>query len=197
MVIRESTRLEVCQILKDDQRTSHIPIILLTAKALAEDKIKGLKYGADAYLIKPFNVGELNAQIENLIKSRKALFKKFAFYSTAQTVSERIHAKEFNFLVKLNKYIAGELDNPDLTMENLCKNMLMSRTQLYRKIKALTGKSGTAYIRSFRLSQAKELIINSDKTVKEIAYETGFSDPSYFHRSFVKEFSQKPTDFRK
>ena len=190
------TGFEVCETLKQDTRTSHIPIILLTAKAEIEDKIAGIKFGADAYLIKPFNVDELHAQLENLLRSRELLIAKFKDYQQNDTQGEEFPAKENEFLIRLNELIKEELSNLELNVDQVCRQLFMSRAQLHRKIKALTGKSITAYIRSYRLHEAMKMIQQTSNTIQQIAYETGFSDASYFHRTFVKEFHKKPTDFR-
>ena len=161
-----------------------------------ESEIEGIKTGADAYVTKPFNSEKLKVWVEKLIENRRQLQR---YFSKTLSINPElaITSTESDFLKRLQTVLDKHITDSEFTSDGFGKLMLMSRTQLYRKIKALTGKSATAYIRSFRLNKAKELIINSDKTIREIAYETGFSDPSYFHRSFVKEFSKKPTDFRK
>ena len=191
------TGYEVCEILKQDFRTSHIPIILLTAKAEINDKITGFSHGADAYMIKPFNVDELLVRVENLIKSRKILIEKFRDQDNADEGNPLHSEKEHTFLNNLDELILAELDNPNLNVNKVCELLNMSRTQLHRKIKALTNKSITIYIRSYRLHKAKKLIQTSNLTIQQISFETGFSDPSYFHRSFVKEFGKKPSELRK
>ena len=197
IVMPKKTGYEVCETLKLDTRTSHIPIILLTAKAEIQDRISGIKHGADAYLVKPFNVDELLVQIDNLIRSRALLIEKFKMYQ-ADELADQPHAEQENeFLQNLNKLITEEISNLELNVDRVCDSLSMSRTQLHRKIKALTGKSITAYIRSFRLSMALKLIRSTTLTIQQIAYETGFSDPSYFHKSFVKEYNKKPSEFRK
>ena len=197
VMMPKKTGFEVCETLKQDRRTSHIPIILLTAKAEIQDKISGIKYGADAYLIKPFNVDELLAQIDNLIRSRELLREKFRNIGSDDAIVDTLPTIENEFLTNLNEFVKEELSNPELNVEKVCEQLYMSRTQLHRKIKALTDKSITAYIRSFRLMEALKLIKTTSLNIQQIAYETGFSDASYFHRSFVKEFDKKPTDFRK
>jgi DNA-binding response OmpR family regulator len=187
---------EVCDQLKNDPRTSHIPVIMLTAKATLQDKITGLKSGADAYLVKPFNVDELYAQVENLLILRKKLQEKFNNVQEKGSFEKYTTVTEKVFLDKLNGFIEKELLNPDLSVEKICDEMHMSRTQLHRKVKALTNRSITAYVRRYRLLTAQELIRTTDKTITEIAYETGFNDPSYFHRSFQREFGTRPGDIR-
>ncbi len=197
VLMPRKTGYEVCEILKQDIRTSHIPIILLTAKADIYDKIDGISHGADAYMIKPFNVDELLVRVENLIKSRKILIEKFRDQDNVDEGNLLHSEKENTFLNNLDELILNDLDNPDLNVNKVCELLNMSRTQLHRKIKALTNKSITAYIRSYRLHKAKKLIQESNLTIQQISFEAGFSDPSYFHRSFVKEFGKKPTDLRK
>jgi DNA-binding response OmpR family regulator len=187
---------EVCDKLKNDPRTSHIPVIMLTAKATLQDKITGLKAGADAYLVKPFNVDELTAQVENLLTFRKKLQEKYNHIQEKGSFENYTTVTDKLFLDKLNEFIEKELINPELSVEKICDEMHMSRTQLHRKIKALTDRSITAYVRRYKLMAAQELIRKTDKTISEIAYETGFNDPSYFHRSFHKEFGTRPGDFR-
>jgi signal transduction histidine kinase/ligand-binding sensor domain-containing protein/DNA-binding response OmpR family regulator len=187
---------EVCEILKEDRRTSHIPIILLTAKAAVGDRIQGLKYGADAYLVKPFDVEELLAQVDNLIKSREAFLQRLKDMHDGEGLAAQYSTKENEFITELNALIKEELASPALNVERVCDHLHMSRTQLHRKIKALTEKSTTAYIRYFRLLEARKLLQTTNYSIKEIAYKTGFSDYSYFHRSFMKEFNKKPTAFR-
>lgn len=197
VIMPGKTGIEVCETLKEDTRTSHIPIILLTAKAEIQDKISGIKHGADAYLIKPFIVDELLVQVENLIRTREILIEKFRNSKFDDTHRADYPVKENKFLTGLNSLIKEELSNTELNVDKVCEQLYMSRTQLHRKIKALTNKSITAYIRSYRLHEALNMIKESNLTIQQIAYETGFSDASYFHRSFLKEFNKKPTDFRK
>jgi signal transduction histidine kinase/ligand-binding sensor domain-containing protein/DNA-binding response OmpR family regulator len=187
---------EVCEKLKNNLHTSHIPVIMLTAKSTVLDRIEGLKAGADAYLYKPFNVEELTAQVENLLHIRKKLQEKFSLDQEKGSFKAYTPSREKQFLEKLHGLIENELTNPDLSVDKICDEMNMSRSQLHRKVKALTSKSITAYVRRYRLLIARDLIRQTDKTISEIAYEAGFSDPSYFHRSFQKEFGIRPGDVR-
>jgi len=188
---------EVCEALKNDQRTSHIPVIMLTAKASVQDKIEGLKTGADAYLYKPFNIEELTVQIENLLIIRRKLQEKFSTVQDTTSFDSQFPFREKQFITRLNELIEKELSNPDLSVDTICEQLYMSRTQLHRKVKALTDRSITAYVRKYRLTIAGKLIKTTDKTISEIAFETGFNDPSYFHRSFQQEFGMRPGDLRK
>jgi signal transduction histidine kinase/DNA-binding response OmpR family regulator/ligand-binding sensor domain-containing protein len=187
---------EVCDILKQDERTSHIPIVLLTAKATDTDRIEGLSHGADAYLTKPFNKKELFVRLEQLIRIRRQLQEKFSkveiglMEKTALTGEER-------FLKKALKVIEKKLDSPELDAALLASELYLSESQLYRKLKALSGKSTSVFIRSIRLSAAKKLLETGDLNISEVAYQCGFNDPAWFSRTFKKEFGISPSEVKK
>ena len=182
----------VTRFLKNDERTSHIPIVLLTAKADVESRLEGLGRGADAYLAKPFDKKELRLRLEKLIELRKKLQARYAQFNLPQQ-SEDIRIQiEDAFLEKLNSVIEANLGEADFNVGELCSEMLMSRSQLFRKLKALTDKSIVAYLRSARLHKAKELLQSSELNVTEVAFEVGFNDPKYFSRAFSKEFGYSP-----
>ncbi len=193
---------EVTQYLKNEERTSHIPIILLTAKADIASKIKGLEHGADAYLKKPFLPKELQVRLEKLVESRRKLQTHFAGAKAynlqkmvapkpATTVQKSIH-RENAFLLKVNKILDKYLSDADLDIATICQELYMSQSQLYRKIKALTGKSIVAYLRAYRLHKAKKLLQDPKKSITDIAYYVGFSDSRYFSRQFSNEFGSPP-----
>lgn len=189
---------EVCEILKKDERTSHVPIILLTAKASPDDKLEGLTFGADAFLTKPFPKDELLVRLKQLIAIRRTLQQRYA--SQENEVSTTIDVRtemETNFLQKLQTIVEENLHNSQFGVPELEKKAGMSKMQVYRKLKALLDKTPSAFIRSVRLQKGKELLQNSDLNISEIAYEIGFSDPNYFSRTFQKEFGTSPKDFRK
>ena len=190
---------EVCEILKNDERTSHIPIIILTAKAEEDDKLEGYKYGADAYLTKPFNKEELIIRLEKLISIRKQIQQ---YYSSHNNILSRIIDNtplpiEDSFIVALKSVIEKHLGDSQFGVTELGIEVKMSQTQIYRKLKALTGQTPSTLIRNIRLVKGKDLLQNSDLSISEIAYKTGFSDPNYFSRTFQKEFGKSPRDFRK
>ncbi|MEM8525594.1 MAG: ATP-binding protein [Bacteroidota bacterium] len=192
---------EVVETLKQDERTSHIPIILLTAKATQEDKVEGLKYGADAYLMKPFDKEELFIRLKNLIEIRQQLQVKYAKIKESDTLevsdSSAALSLEDRFLQKLQEVLKNNYQNAGFGVENYAQSLQMSHTQFYRKLKALTNKTPSQYIRSYRLQQAKNLLKNADWNVSEVAYEVGFNDPNYFTRAFRKEFDLSPNAYRK
>ena len=192
---------ELCKTLKHDQRTSHIPIILLTAKADTTSKLQGLKTGADAYLTKPFQKEELLIRIVEMIKLRHQLQEKYRDWNFhLATASKKkkfaIQEKEISFLNQLHQILSRELQNSELDVQLLCFQMTMSRSQLHRKLKALTNQSTTQYIRNFRFLKAQELLSDSSLSIAEIAYTTGFNSPSYFSRMFTQEIGMSPSDYR-
>lgn len=187
---------ELCETLKQDERTSHIPIILLTAKATETDRIEGLSHGADAYLTKPFNKKELFVRLEQLIKIRRALQEKYSRVEISLTEIEEPTGEE-RFLKKAIGIIEENLDSHELDASMLAANLNMSESQLYRKLKALSDKSISVFIRGIRLSAAKKLLQTSDFNISEIAYRCGFNDPAWFSRAFKEEFGLSPSVFRK
>ena len=189
---------EVCHTLKNDQRTSHIPIVLLTAKAAQEDKVAGLRKGADAYLTKPFHREELLVRLEKLIELRKELQNRLG--GREASYLQKPKAKETMediFLKKLHQAVEKNIDNTDLEIVHLCRAVHLSHTQVYRKLKAITGKTPSQFIRSIRLNRAMKLLKESNFSISEIAYESGFKDPAYFSRVFLKEFGNAPSAIRK
>ena len=194
---------ELVQILKTDERTSHIPIVLLTAKADIDSKIEGLEHGVDAYLSKPFNEKELKIRLEKLLELRSRLQAKYSTSASLQTDSPNTAApalptpKEDVFLLKVRNIVEENIGDSDFATPHLCRSIGLSKTQLYRKLKALTDQSIALHIRSIRLQKAKELLKSTDLTVSEIAYEVGFSDPAYFSRTYSAEFGYAPNEERK
>lgn len=184
---------EVCATLKNDGRSDHIPIIILTAKVTTEDRLTGLSHGADAYLAKPFNKEELFTRLNQLVSLRKKLIDKIQNDGFNTILKKRTEDPKLQFLQKIVKLIHTEISNSNFGSAELAKKLLISESQLYRKIKAITEKSTAVFIRSIRLQFAKELLKRTDKTVSEIAYEVGFNDPSWFSRAFKDEFGVSPS----
>lgn len=188
---------EVCDTLKNDERTDHIPIILLTAKATREDRIMGLAFGADAYLSKPFNKPELFTRLDQLVLLRKKILDKFEKTGLGSFLKMRAENPETKFLQKIIKIIHQEISNHSFGSRHLARKLNLSESQIYRKLKAVTGKSTAIFIRSVRLQRAKELIQTTGKTISEIAYDVGFNDPSWFSRAFREEFGYAPSELYK
>lgn len=186
---------ELCETLKQDQKTSHIPIILLTAKATTEDRVEGLKFGADAYLTKPFKKEELLVRLDQLVALRKKLQNRYAQTPEA-SFQEPASEIEDAFLQKIRSFVEANLNNPAFSVPDLETALLMSKTQVYRKIKALTDRSPSSFIRYIRLQKAKQMLLNTKQGISEIAYDVGFNDPNYFSRCFHEEFGKSPSAFR-
>jgi signal transduction histidine kinase/DNA-binding response OmpR family regulator len=187
---------EVCAALKSDERTDHIPIIILTAKVTTEDRLSGLSRGADAYLAKPFNKEELFTRLDQLILLRKKLIDKIKKDGFNTLLKKRTENPKIQFLQKVVKLIYEEIKDATFGSEELSSKLQLSHSQTYRKIKAITGKSTAVFIRSIRLQYAKELLETEDKTVSEIAYDVGFNDPSWFSRAFKEEFKVSPSELK-
>ena len=190
VMMPEMDGFELCRILKTDERTNHIPIVLLTAKATQTDKIAGLTQGADAYLTKPFQKEELLIRIDKLIEGRRQLQQK---YQSPQAKSQET---EDPFLQKIRTIVESHLDDADFSVMQLSRALGMSRVQAHRKLKALTGLSTTQYIRNIRLDKAWGLLKNTDLTIAEIGYQVGFKDPSHFSRTFSQYFGRAPSEMR-
>jgi signal transduction histidine kinase/AraC-like DNA-binding protein len=188
---------ELCETLKKDRLTSHIPIILLTAKADTASRIEGLQYGADAYLFKPFERKELLVRIEKLLELRNQLQSYYSPENDTLLATTPQLERENEFIKELRQLINHHIDDEDLSISDVCKAMAMSRTQLHRKIKALTGRSTSHFIRRIRLLKAKEILKETDFNISQVAYEVGFKDPKYFSRSFTEEFGVSPKETRK
>ncbi len=197
VMMPELDGFEVCKRLKQDRRTSHIPIIMLTAKATQEDKVKGLTHGADAYLTKPFDKEELLVRLKNLALQCKRLREHLLAPVHLQEEPSEAEAREAAFLEEFHQIIISNIGNASFNTNYLGKAMAMSRSQLYRKLKALTGQPVANYIRSIRLQKAKSLLETTDLPIGEIALQVGYKDFSHFSRSFAKEFSVKPSEMRK
>ena len=179
--------------LKNHQSTDHIPIIMLTAKGEAHSKMKGLETGADDYIAKPFNTQELLTRVSNLIQQREMLKQKFSKLITIGWDNANVKSKDEVFMCKALETIERHYAEHDFSAEAFQKEMAMSRMQLHRKLKALTDLSATEFIRSIRLKKAHQLIEKDYGNINEIAYEVGFSDPSYFSKCFRSYYGYSPS----
>jgi signal transduction histidine kinase/DNA-binding response OmpR family regulator/streptogramin lyase len=190
---------ELVRILKNDERTSHIPVIILTARAGQENKLDGLETGADEYLTKPFDSNELNVRIKNLISIRKKLQEKYSKTqkSLPETDGLKFSSIDEKFMQKVRQVIDKHISQEEFDITEFCSEVAMSRTQLHRKLKALTGQSASLYVRSVKLGKAKKMIDDKTGTISEIAYSLGFSSPAYFTRCFREEFGYPPSALKK
>ena len=204
--------LDMCRKVKADAVTGHIPVLMLTARTLEEQRAQGYAHGADAYLTKPFSTPVLLARIQNLLQQREMLRRIFAqSVSTAQPTTEDTKAQQLadksgmplaevaevnTFVEKLRSIIQSHLSDSDFNVERIGEEIGMSRVQLYRKTKSLTGMSPVELLRKSRLERASQLLRTTDRSISEIAYETGFSAPSYFAKCYKEEYGMSPGEMR-
>ncbi|MBE0538311.1 MAG: response regulator [Ignavibacterium sp.] len=187
----------LCKKIKTNVKTNHIPVILLTAKASTEDKLEGLELGADDYLIKPFNPDELKLRVRNLIKTREELRKKFTSEMVFKPTDVVVPSSQVQFMEKLKDIIESNLEDESFGVDKLSDEMGMSRSQLHRKLKAITNQSTTEFIRNFRLQRAAQLILQDAGSMSEIAYKVGFNSQAYFNKSFQELFGCSPSQYKK
>ena len=195
IMMPEGDGLELCNKLKTDEKTSHIPIILLTARQTDGNKIEGYNVGADDYISKPFNVTLLAARINNILESRKKLRELFSTHTDVSIEASAIPDVDKEFLKKVVKIIEGNLSYLNFDIDKLATALKMSRRQLYRKLNALTNQTAHDFITNTRLDHAAALLVTGEFTISEIGYKVGFSEPSNFSRSFTKKFGKSPKKY--
>ena len=183
---------QLCAKVKTDERTSHIPVIMLTAKANVEAKIEGYELGADDYIMKPFDIIVLKARIKNLIGIRKKLQEKFS--ADDFRIPKELSAIDEQFLTRVLGVIDEHISDENFNVEILSRESAMSREQVFKKLKALTGKSPTHFLRSIRLTKAKRMIKEQKGSISEISYLVGFNSPAYFTKCFKEEFGYSPSE---
>lgn len=188
---------EMCRKIKNSFKTSHIPIIMLTARAELNDKLEGLERGADDYLLKPFDAKELSIRVKNLIRIREQLSEKCRTEMLLKPADISVPSSEKVFVERLTGIINENISNDKFGVDSLSSEMGLSRSQLHRKLKAITDQSTTEFIRNFRLQRAADLIRQRSGNMAEIAYEVGFSSQAYFTKSFTEFFGLPPGEFRK
>jgi len=186
---------ELCEELRGNELTSHVPIILLTARASGESKLEGLETGADDYLTKPFESRELLIRIKNLIEQRQRLREKFSRAVIAEPKDITITSLDEMFLRRAIEIVEKHMSDVDFDVETFSREVGVSRTRLHRKLKALTDQSTTEFIRTLRLKRAAKLLAGQTGNVTDIAYEVGFNNLSYFIRSFKKLFNESPSAY--
>jgi signal transduction histidine kinase/ligand-binding sensor domain-containing protein/DNA-binding response OmpR family regulator len=191
----EENGIEMVNKLKADKRTSHIPVILLTALTDQQQQIKGLETGANDYITKPFDFEVLNAKIKSLLELNSAMKSTYAKQITVTAPAIKIDSSDEVLLQEIVLFLEQNITNPQLSVEALSKQFGMSRSTLYTKLLQITGQTPVEYIRSFKLERAAILLEKSNMTIAEIAYQTGFTTPNYFARSFKQKFGMLPSEY--
>ncbi len=184
--------LEVCSQLKKETATSHIPVILLTARSMEDQQVEGYNCGADAYITKPFKGKVLIARVKNLLDSRRQLK---ALYTSDEPVETPAPDADTQFINRFLTIVLRRMADADLSVEEISKELGLSRVQMYRKVKALTGSTPVELVRITRLKKGERLLRQGGKTVSEVAYQVGFSSPSYFAKCFKDYFGQQPSEY--
>ena len=192
----EMDGIELCQKIKSDERTNHIPVILLTARSTLENKMEGLETGADDYITKPFKVQELRVRVNNLIEQRKKLREQFRKEFLLEPKDIKVASADEKFLNRILKILEQNYINENFTSDEFSKKAGLSRMQLHRKLHALTDQSSSEFIRNFRLKRALKLLSAKKGNISEIAFEVGFSNPSYFTECFKGLFGFSPSEYQ-
>ena len=195
IMMPEMDGLELCKKIKTNLETSHIPIILLTARTTDDYKLKGLEIGADDYVFKPFNATVLSARIKNLIETRKLLKQRFSQDLSLSPKDVTVTSPDEKFLTKALEIVEEYISNSEFNVDKLVEEIGMSRSVFYRKLKNLTGQSATDFIKTIRLKRAAQILRQNKLTISEVSYEVGFNDPQYFSKCFHKQFGKTPSQF--
>jgi signal transduction histidine kinase/ligand-binding sensor domain-containing protein/DNA-binding response OmpR family regulator len=195
IVMPEIDGLTLCRLLKTNDKTCHIPVILLTAKTSMEQRIEGLEMGADSYIPKPFNLKHLETRINKLIQLRSKLKQKFTKNPNENEENAKVISSDEKLLNKFNEKLKEQISNPDLSVESISKDLGLSRVHLNRRLKSIIRESPGAYIRDYRLKQATWLLSNKKMTIAEVAYAVGFSSHAYFSAIFKEKYGISPTEY--
>ncbi|WP_282043741.1 two-component regulator propeller domain-containing protein [Winogradskyella flava] len=193
VIMPEMDGFTFCKHIKSDIKTSHIPLLMLTAKAQIENRMEGIEKGADAYMVKPFDVGLLKLRLSQLITSRQLIFNKY-FSVISDSDNKTTTSLDKEFIEKVLGYIEASIGDPNLNVESLAFQLNLSRSQFYRKIKALTNQTANEFIRNVRLIKAKQIIESGNNNISEVCYKVGFSSPSYFTKCFKSHFGVLPKE---
>jgi len=189
--------IEFTKSIKFRKETSHIPVVLLTARSGEDNMVEGLNVGADSYITKPFSINILEAQVGSLMKSREAFRARFSKQMVLEPTEEAITPMDEKFLTKLIEITDRKLSDPAFDVSYLVEEMHMSHSIILKKVKALTGLSLVEFIRSMRIKKAVQIFKQDKLSVSEVGFMVGFSDPKYFSKCFTKEMGVKPTEYIK
>jgi signal transduction histidine kinase/AraC-like DNA-binding protein len=195
IMMPEMDGIELCKRIRKDERTSHIPLVMLTARTSEEQKIEGFACGANDYVTKPFNFEILQSRIKNLVAHREVIQKNFQKHVDIRTANVEITSLDEKLISKAIRIVEENMGEPDFSVEKFSRELGMSRVHLYKKLLALTGKSPIEFIRTIRLQRAAQLLEKSQLSVSEIAYQVGFNNPKYFSKYFKDYFNMLPSAY--
>jgi DNA-binding response OmpR family regulator/anti-sigma regulatory factor (Ser/Thr protein kinase) len=197
VMMPEMDGIEMLDKLKNDFRTSHIPVVMLTAKADIDSRLEGLERGADAYITKPFNETELLIQLKNLIELRKKLHERYSSMNRFPETPDPALKNEDAFVRKVRELLEKNLDNDEFNINDICRELAVSHTQLYRKFKSISNLTIADYFKLLRLNKAKDLLSDPDLNITQVAFAVGFKNLSHFSREFAFQFGKSPKEVRK
>jgi len=197
VMMQNGSGIELCNSIKGDTSLSHIPVILLTAVSSSEIKLKGVEGGADDYITKPFEKELLVARVNNLLKNKTALQQYFYNEVTLQKNNLKISAEYKEFLERCITIVESHLEDDNFTIKKLTQEIGMSHSNLYRRVKTISGQSVSSFIRFLRLRKAAELMLKSNMNVNEASFQVGISDAKYFRKHFQKVFGMNPSEYIK
>lgn len=196
VMMPEMDGFELCKILKTSINTNHIPVILLTAKSSTLNRIEGLSTGADAYISKPFSIEELKLTIANLLSAKEIMRQKYGDGFITDAEDENANTPEGLFVKKLTLIIEANIDNTDFDVNDLVREIGMSRTVLYKKVQTLTNQSVAGFIKNMRLKKAASLLMNTSYSVSEVTNMVGFNDRKHFSKEFKRFYNLSPTEYK-
>jgi YesN/AraC family two-component response regulator len=195
IMMPEMDGLELCKRIKNDDRISHIPVILLTAKAEEEDVVGGIEIGADEYITKPFNIKHLYAKADQLLISRQKLKEKFSREVFFEPSNIAFTNTDKRFIEKLIRFVEDNIESENFQVADIAQEIGMGKTNLYKKVQALTNHSVADFVRTIRLKTAAKLLLTTKYSVSEVAFKVGFKDASHFIKSFSKHYNLTPKRF--
>jgi len=195
IMMPEMNGIELCLKIKSDERVSHTPVILLTARSSEEQRLEGFKTGADDYITKPFNFEVLEARINNLLRQREKSQKIFRKTLDVKSSELQITPLDVKLVEDAVKCVEKNISSPNFSVEDLGTELGISRAYVFRKIQALTGKTPLEFIRTIRMQHAAQLLEKSQLSVREVAYKVGFNNPKYFTKYFKEQFNMLPSDY--
>jgi len=197
IMMPETDGYELCKKIKENSKTRHVPVILITSDLSAESKIKGFQSGADAFLQKPINIQELFLRLDNILKNKNILRSYYSNLNLPNVGKQEVNNADEEFIREMTEYIYDHLADTDLSVHQLARHVNVSRTQLYLNIKRLTDQTPSSFVLNIKMAQAKKMLLTTSMTSSEISYKLGYCSPNHFSRQFKDFYKLSPSEFRK